>query len=87
MVRVFKKILRDRRRDRRLYWADNDADRWFRLRRRPVDEPEEPPAILDERRDERGGSSFLFARADGGAVADFRLAPSRGGAAPNKRDR
>jgi hypothetical protein len=83
-MRVFKKITRNVRPDRRLHWADNDADRWFRLRRRPVDEPEEPPAILDERRDERGGSSSLFVRADGGAAADFRLAPSRGGAAPNK---
>jgi hypothetical protein len=82
MVRVFKKILRDRRRDRRLRWDDD-----LRLRRR-LHETEEPPAILDEQRDERGGSSSLFARADGGAAADsFRLAPSRGGAAPNKAGR
>ena len=63
--------------------GDDDGGRWFRLRRR-VHELEEPPANLEERQVERGGSSSLFARADGGAAADYRLAPSRGGAAPNK---
>ena len=52
---------------------EDAAARWFRLRRRPVDELEELPA--------------RFARADGGAAADYRLAPSRGGAAPNKAGR
>jgi hypothetical protein len=88
-MRVFKKITRNVRPDRRLHWADDDGDggRWLRLRRR-LHETEEPPAILDEQRDERGGSSSLFARADGGAAADsFRLAPSRSGAAPNKAGR
>ena len=87
MTRVFKKITRDGRSDRRLHWADNDADRWFRLRRRSVDELEELSANLDERRVERGGSSFLSAPADGGSAADFRLAPSCGGAGPNKAGR
>jgi hypothetical protein len=38
MVRVFKKILRDRHRDRRLHWDDDGGDggRWLRLRRPTV---------------------------------------------------
>ena len=88
MARVFKKILRDAKSDRRLHWADNDADRWFRLRRRSVDELEELPANLEGRQVERGGSSFLSAPADGGGATDIQscrgdrrgvAAPVRGG--------
>src|SRR6516225_5465523 len=46
---------------------DDDGGRWFRLRRR-IHELEEPPTSLEERRVERGGSSFLFASADGGGT-------------------
>jgi len=86
MTRVFKKITRDGRSDRRLHWADNDADRWFRLRRRSVDELEELPANLEGRQVERGGSSFLSAPADGGGATDIQSCRGdrRGAAAPNR---
>jgi hypothetical protein len=68
---------------------EDAAARWFRLRRRIVDELEELPATPKSTSSSavRGGSSSVFARADGGAAADYRLAPSRGGAAPNKAGR
>ena len=52
MARVFKKILRDAKSDRRLRWANDDGNggRWFRLRRRPVvDELEGASAAITER--------------------------------------
>ena len=84
MARVFKKILRDAKSDRRLHWADKDADRWFRLRRRSVDELEELPANLEGRQVERGGSSCLSAPADGGGVVAGYSLGRRGAAAPNR---
>jgi hypothetical protein len=87
MTRIFKKILRDGRSDRRLRWADDDADRWFRLRRRSVDELGELPAIFGGRSEgERGHSPLLSASADGGDTADIQSCRGdrRGVAAPNR---
>jgi hypothetical protein len=67
--------------------AEDAATRWHLLRRR-LHELEEPSATPRSPSSEgRDSSSSLFARADGGAAAGFRLAPSRGGAAPNKAGR
>jgi hypothetical protein len=83
-MRVFKKITRNVRPNRRLHWADDDGDggRWLRLRRR-IDETEELPAILDEQRVERGSSSFLSASADGGGIAGLTPVSLSGAAAPS----